>query len=357
MHFCPNCGAQLTDHAKFCPNCGKPCAEPDAQFYSERKQEYRGTVRKCPACGEEVPSFTAVCPTCGHEFNSAKVSSAQQEFVRQLEECDYRIAVSPHTAKKGWVSWSTSKKVCWVFLNIMFAFIPLFIYWLMPVIRYKHTPPLSPEERRKAEIIENYTVPNDRETVLEALLFAETKITFLAEEKSNQQTAYWCRLWAMKAAQLYKKAQIIMPGDPIVEDIYSKIQTSSTKVNKKMKRKATLAIVALVLLFLAGMSGDPEAGNSSKVLIWPNQSIAQDVPVPDAEFGKVERESEHIVEIVLFDVTQDDFEAYVQKCRDAGFTGNLDKTETSYEANNGGNLTIHILYDEISNEMELTFTD
>ena len=46
---CPECGHQVSDHAKTCPSCGIDIA---------------GNIVRCPECGELTFAFNDVCPNC-----------------------------------------------------------------------------------------------------------------------------------------------------------------------------------------------------------------------------------------------------------------------------------------------------
>ena len=240
------------DHVDHAQEPATPPKDETEQDSAKRQQEYVGKVKKCPACGEEVPSLTAICPACGHEFSIVKGSESVASFISEIDACDKRIAAQGPTAKKGWSTWKTWKKVGWVLLNIYFFCIPLLIYFLRPFFRTYKSPALSIEEKRKATIIENFTFPNDRGSILEALLFIKSKVSFLANEKVNANNAYWMRLWVKKAEQLHQKAEMLFQGDRIANDAYTKIVEDHTKFKKQMQIRifATLGIIAIAVIFL-----------------------------------------------------------------------------------------------------------
>ncbi len=53
MIKCPECGRQVSDHAKMCPSCGI---------------EISGNIKQCLHCGGVAASFQDVCPVCGMSF-------------------------------------------------------------------------------------------------------------------------------------------------------------------------------------------------------------------------------------------------------------------------------------------------
>jgi hypothetical protein len=250
MVFCSSCGTKLEDGARFCHYCGTQTQQSNYKY--KRTEEYAGKIIKCPACGSELPSFTAVCPSCGHEINSSKVSDSLKSFITQINDCDRRIAKSPEVSKKGWSTWGKGKKIGWVILNIYLACIPLMIYLIKPLLRIDKAPALTNEEKHKATIIENFPFPNDRGSILEALVFIKSKVSFLVTKKVNANNAYWTRLWTKKAEDLYQKAELMFPGDQIANGAYKDIVNNSAKVKKKLEIRflLTVAITVAAIVFV-----------------------------------------------------------------------------------------------------------
>lgn len=254
--FCPYCGTELDNGARFCKHCGSPIDRPKASTFKTREQEYAGKMIKCPACGEDIPSFTAICPSCGHEINSATVSPALEGFIAAINECDARIADSPKVnhPKKGWQSWKTGMRVFWFFLNIYTLAIPLVIYLTLPMIkplfRGNVSPELTATEQRKAALIENFAFPNDRESLLEALLFTKSKTAFLVSEKLDEKTIYWFHLWYTKALQLYQKTNLLLANDPIAGAAYQEILSNKKGIDQKIQKRAA-AGAGIILVYFA----------------------------------------------------------------------------------------------------------
>lgn len=249
MAFCSNCGVRLNDRAKFCPDCGSP-VDMSIEVNTKRKQEYLGSVIKCPSCGDELPSLTARCPACGHEINQARISSSIMFFADKINQCDRAIASDPNSPKNGWSSWGTGARVMWVILNICTLCIPLVFYFTLPFFKYGQTPSLSVNEKNKATYIENYTFPNDRESIIEALLFLKAKIMFLASEPLNDKTAYWYRLWTAKADQIYQKSEIVLKRDEVAQSVYNDIKKDGKVVRDKVKKKAFLGAAILITMIV-----------------------------------------------------------------------------------------------------------
>ena len=362
--YCSKCGQENNADAQFCQNCSAPLQnEKDSEFsYSERKQEYAGKIIKCPACGEELPSFTAICPACGHEINSSRVSESLDKFIAQIEECDRRIANSPEIPKKGWSTWGKWKKIGWVLLNLYFACIPLLIYVLRPLLQTDKAPALTADEKYKATIIENFPFPNDRGSILEALLFIKSKVAFLAAEKINANNSYWMRLWTKKAEQLHEKAEILFPGDKIANETYQEILKNSNIVKKKLiiRLLLTVGVIIIFVAFMGVRSGKNGIGNLAdnkdydQKYDWQENQFTTLLPKPESEYGKVTMEMEKQFSVEIYKTSTEMYEEYVKECRNNGFTVDITKTEGMFSAHNEEGYQLYIYYYENKKEMHIS---
>ena len=245
MAYCSNCGHFIADNVQFCSNCGSPIS--NAEDRTKRQQEFAGKIIKCPACGTEIPSFTAICPGCGHEINSAMVSPVFKDFTKQISQCDTAIANSPAAPKKGWQSWGKWKKFGWVILNIYTICIPLVISLLIRLIGIGGISSLTPEEQKKANLINNFAFPNERESILEGLLYIKGQMTALVSGKIDRNTERWIKIWKNKASQLFERAEMMFKGDKIAADTYTDILACEKKVKKSLLIRVVIAIVVVAL--------------------------------------------------------------------------------------------------------------
>ncbi len=349
MAFCANCGAKLVDGSKFCANCGAknivPTHTETERKDTERQKEFVGSIKKCPACGEEINSFTAICPACGHEINSQKVSDTLGKFIAQVNVCESLIAQT-QTTNKGWSTWSTAKKVWWVIINILLACIPLAIYWGYPLLTIKSTPRLTKEEKQLTALIENYVFPNDRESILEGLVYAKEKIDFISKEKIDKKSAYWMRLWCSKAEQLKQKADLMFPNDNIVKQSYEEIVADEKRVNNTIKFKAIAGAIMVIaaLIFMLFRNGTIDTTNYDVELKWQTNGLFSYLPEPTISTGKITMETEKQIQFELYKVTESDFEDYVTACKEAGFTVDITKTDSVFYADNEDGLDLNLFY-------------
>lgn len=352
MSFCSNCGKELLAGAKYCFECGTPVGKTDESI---RRTIFSGELHKCPSCGEILQSMTAICPACGYEINSAKLASAMKVFVNKINECDKIIANTSkkELPKKGWKTWKKSIRVLWVILNIYTSCIPLVIYFTLPLfrplIRSKATPELSSTEQRKVSLIENFTFPNDRESVLEALFFTKSKMEFLASEKVNAKNAFWLQLWNTKAMQLHQKANILLSNDTIAETAYSDIVARKKSVDKKIRIRAGIGaaiIIAFVAFVMVNGSlykgiANLKPNNRSSLDIYSNASfewldtgLCTKIPKIEATKGKYMTNSDTRLDVSIEGFTYTQFEKYITECKKAGYTVEASKDTDKYIAYN-----------------------
>lgn len=301
MAFCSNCGQELKPGAKFCANCGtavktvsnhEPAVKSTTQGETKKNTEKKASapkeparkVRKCPACGAELESFTAICPICGHEIETSTVASSIKDFTSKIHRLDEAIADSPVAPKGGWSSWGGLRKVGWVLLNLFTFCIPLLIYLLLPILGIGKLAALTSEEKKKVQFINNYTFPNDRETILEGLIFIEGQVESLAGGKKNRNTYRWIAIWKNKADQLYEKAEILFKDDEIAQNAYNDILVSEKKVKTNLIIKLIIAaVIVLLALFLfvhVGNNGDGGTPYSSKS---ESPTITEDIETNESE--------------------------------------------------------------------------
>lgn len=353
MAYCSNCGQFVADGVKFCSNCGSPMNNGEDR--TTRQQEFAGKIIKCPSCGTEIPSFTAICPGCGHEINSARVSSAFKDFTNQISQCDTAIANSPAEPKTGWKSWGKGKKFGWVILNIYTLCIPLVIYLLLPLLGIGGMSSLTAEEKKKANLINNYAFPNDRESILEGLLYIKGQMSALTSGKIDRNTARWIKIWKNKASQLFERAEMMFKGDKIANDAYTDILASEKKVKKSLLIRVVIAVV-LVALF-AGFVFSRGAGRSIKeanaTFEWPTSGIALQLPEPPTNKGEIDYNDEEKLWVDVRGVSEEQYSAYIEACKEKGFVIEGEKSSITYTAFNEDGYKLDLTQYRSSTEMRI----
>ncbi len=353
MAFCANCGTKIPEGGKFCSSCGSPVFNQKGE-----RKEFVGDVKKCSACSEMLPSFTAICPACGHEINSSKNSNTLIKFIEQIKFCEKSITENQANTKTGWNSWSKSQKIWWIIFNVFFSGIPLVIYLVIPLFKINATPKLSKEEKLLASTIENFPFPNDRESILEALIFAKEKIDFIANEKVDRTSAYWMRLWCSKAEQLKQKADLLFPNDKVVKNSYDEILADKTRVKKNLQVKAIAGIVVFVIaiIFILVRGGAfEEIKISNTPLTIPITELSEQMPQIEGGKGEVITNNSYYFSVEYFDISESEFEEYKLMCKSKGFTIDCESNGSLFDAYNEDGYNIRITY--YSNKMDVTVKD
>lgn len=353
--FCKECGKEIDENSKFCNNCGVEVIDRS----KERKVVYEGDIHKCPNCGEMLKSFMTNCPSCNFELNRKEITSSLKEFIEKINKCNEEIAGSNYI-KTGWASWGILKKGLWIILNIFLFGIPLIVYWGMPLVLINKTPKLNKEEKQMANLIENFPFPNDRESILAAIMFAKEKIDFLSNESVDRKSAYWLRLWKSKAEQLKQKADMLFPDDSIVKKSYNDIIDDVNKINRTIKIKRILGVIILIfaifLFWSNNSSNNTETTNKKDYNItfeWQTNGLFGKLPEPETNNGKIVSETEKQIQIELYNITPEKFNSYVKKCRESGFTFNIIKTDSSFYAKDVDGYALDILYYNQEQEMKI----
>ena len=73
--------------------------------------------------------------------------------------------------------------------------------------------------------------------------------------------------------------------------------------------------------------GDPD-------FVWPDNAISKMIPVFDNKDGIIDTDTEETLEITMCEVTHEDYDTYVSKCEQAGFTIDIDKNNNEFTAFN-----------------------
>lgn len=226
---CLKCGTVNPSGAKFCSNCGNNLEQQSMPQIS--RTAFQGAVRKCPSCGAEVSGFMAYCPECGHELNQVQTAAAIVDFTTKLAEFDRIIAsVGAQNGPQDIVSSSldAAKKVGWVALNVYTLGIPQIVKSAK-----KHGKNNGPDQfvhdslyialRNKADFIENYVFPNDRETLLEALVLVRSKMATFIRDGRNDINDMQEDAWMKQAIKLRQKARMLLSDDDIAIQLCNEI--------------------------------------------------------------------------------------------------------------------------------------
>ena len=341
MPFCTNCGNEMNDQVNFCDKCGTKVAKKEQPVEEKNETKKESKVKKCPACGELIPTYTVICPSCGYEINAEDVSEGFATFLNQVNTLE-RAIVNAQPNNYFFKTYSLGKKTLWIALNVVFLCIPLLIKLVINLLNTNNTPKLSHEEQQLATFVENYSFPNNREVILEALVFTKEKVDFVSREKASRKTTYWMRLWYSKAEQLKDKADILFPNDTIVERSFQEIVKDKKKIEKSALFKTVGGIallIALIIMFICIIA------TGSSEIQWRQTGIFANLPDPQDHYGEILEETAESLVIELTNISQEELDAFLQGCKDKGFTNNVVDDHNFYCAENSNGYKLIMFYD------------
>ncbi len=365
MAYCKNCGTMLPEGGRFCSVCGT-AAESDNGV---RRQEYAGTIRKCPNCGEVLGALAAICPACGFEINGAGVSDSLKAFTEELDKLDREIAGEPARKK---ISKLRKNRAVWIALCVLTLGIPCTLEKMTPRLKSYFgkgaTPALTPSEKKKAALIENFTFPADRASLLEALLFVKSKIAFAASEKPTLKNVMWLRLWTTKAEELGEKAEMLLGKDKIAEGAATEIRKDTEKAEKNIKSRATGAIVLIALHILltlgvyiaiipTAIALFPE-GRTDAPYDYPELHLATVLPSVGATSGEIAENTDTRLHLTLMGVSEKEYIQFVSDCKER-FPIVLTESKYALEAaeSDGHGHIIRLQYYDRIEELQIIVTE
>ena len=86
---------------------------------------------------------------------------------------------------------------------------------------------------------------------------------------------------------------------------------------------------------------------------WPDSTVAKLIPKPKSMVGKIAFDSADWLDVEIANTSNDDYKAYVKKCKELGYVENYFSTEDSYTAENKNGYGIIIQIDNDNHVMEI----
>lgn len=116
--------------------------------------------------------------------------------------------------------------------------------------------------------------------------------------------------------------------------------------------------IFLIIIIAAGIIGSIAGKGSKKEdkkaeYRWPTSELVSLIPQPESKYGKINSESENYFSIDIYDMTNDQFEDYIEECKERGFTEDYTKWDGYYHAENADGFTIGLDYNEKEKEMSI----
>lgn len=310
--FCERCGAVLPEGANFCPNCGVPVARTKDK---PKRGEIKTVQFRCSGCGNvmEIDPDSPVlrCRFCGSNELIQEDTDVTVERIRRRTKRDEQQAYKD--VQTGWQR-----------------------------IREKEIERDSQEAtyKREKEAIRSYRRgPLFYLTIFLALLFGLFLSMAVAEKQFPSA--------AIAALQVALCLGSILMG----------LRT----IKEKGRGLHTIMVILAIFLIVpfAGITSssyDKAMDRQRKEelrenpLVWPTTGLAQILPEPETTMGKIDINYDDKLYFSMYYVSKEEYEAYVQRCIEEGFTIEAEKRETTYSAYNDDGYDLRIHYIESSNQ-------
>lgn len=190
-------------------------------------------------------------------------------------------------------------------------------------MRSKRISNLTVAEKNMATYIENYVFPNERESILEALLFIEAKVSILNSQKTDKKDAYWAHMWVSKAKQLYRKASMMLRGEKAAGEAFKSILNHNKQIKKRLW-KHKLVGVLLIITILNVMVFHPSIIRAlnprNAYYVWPKSGMGALLPIPIETRVTILENSENSFIAELKGQSSREFDEFVAECKKRGFT-------------------------------------
>lgn len=370
--YCRHCGAKTDDGAKFCPNCGAP---------SDGQGNVRTIRLKCEACEGtlEVDEGKTVlsCPYCGAksmipdsdnvavakvkskaykevEFEKMRYKEKKEKERREEEEvarfkksklnkfvfvfCVICILISNNAFSHGnrmagiisgaqallfALSWLTGMKFIRrknKNIHILFAVVGFLL--AIPFFKYDTIEKEKIFEWPTSGISSELPAP----TTNKGYIISDTENSFYVKFEKIEQNDY----------EEYIR-QCIEKGFTIEQEKDSRSFKAYNEEGYKLS----------ISYFSSGKSVSIDVDPPIKMenIRWSSDTLLGKLPAPESLFGKINRESSSGVSLYVGHMSREQYRAYVDQCKEAGFSVDYSRRDDRFSAKNSEGYEVSISYE------------
>ena len=127
-----------------------------------------------------------------------------------------------------------------------------------------------------------------------------------------------------------------------------------SKAKKPIYKKWWFWVIAVLLLFgIIGSFGEDSSDNDASEFNWSNMTLGSMLPTPESTLGKNLINTEDYLSIDILDVSPEEYQEYVNACREKGFTVEVSEYDTYYDAQNADGYKLMLYYFESDEELSI----
>ena len=290
---CPNCGNEVFEGARFCQNCGTAL--------NNTKSSVGATVQlRCKSCGGlmnvKEGANIIYCPYCGAAEMMVDSEDVAKEKIRYKAYTD----VEKHKQE-------TNKQV--------------------ELERMKLKKEMEEHAERKESSREFKKSRLRKWVILFAIICAV--ITYSRIKDKNYLGA-------------------VIPGAQMLLFLGSWILGTGTSRKHNLHRLfALLGFLLIIPFFTWNLKTLPK-------YTWPRTGLAVNIPKPESQYGKVWSNDADYFHIEIAKCSQEQYDAYEEDCREAGFVIDQEKYSSNYKAYNDEGVKLNLSYYQYREEMDIT---
>lgn len=386
MAFCSNCGRQLADGAKFCFECGAKVIVPTDSRVEQRKTVYEGEIHKCPSCGETLAAFVTVCPSCGYELRGTKNTTAIKDLANKLEQAssdNQRIVIIknfpiPNTKEDIFEfmllaasnfdasyhaahlhiedisdAWLAKAEQCYQKAKLSFGshedfsrIESLYLRIINDRDNQKQKRQTDERERQLAQVRATDAQKFKKSKFRIVLIVGMIVSALLCAVAFNDGKIF---AGVMAVAMFILFAVALLMGYSVIKE----------RIRNLHLLPAILAFV-LVIPYFALYSQNTNPSYSSifkpniETIEWVNLRLGDKLPAFEKAKAEVMWDKEDLLSLNFYNVSKPEFEAYIQKCKDYGYTIDAEDSNSRYFAYNAEGYCLTLGYSDFMNENELS---
>lgn len=133
----------------------------------------------------------------------------------------------------------------------------------------------------------------------------------------------------------------------------AKTTSNQTAPPKKTKRIPKIAVVLIAIFAVLGIGLMLPDYGDAETFQWTDIELNNILPIPDSLFGKIMSNSEDYLSLYVYKTEEADYETYIEKCIEFGYTVDEETSGYSYDAYNANGYHMSLYYDDSNEKMHI----